>query len=125
MLEFLKALPAPFGLDWLPFWVFSALGGVITSFIMISDIDERLRYPFFAKPIIGVGAGMSLAIFMNGQTVPPPISLAFWSFFGAVCSTPIITGFLVFISDQKRQNELYRQAQDKFLPFKNKEGRDE
>lgn len=122
LLQLLQGLPAPFNVQWLPFWVFSALGGVVASFVMIDDIDSRLRQPFIAKFIIGTGAGMAVVVLMNGQTEPPPINLAFWAFLGSVCGTPIITGFLVFISDQKRQNEIYKSAQDKFLPFNKKGG---
>lgn len=125
ILQFLQGLPAPFNLEWLPIWVFAFFGAFITAFIMIEDIDNRLRHPFIAKPIIGLGCGMATAIFANGQTAPPPISLAFWAFLGSVCGTPIMTGFLVFISDQKRQNELYKQAQNKFLPFDKKGGKNE
>lgn len=124
-MQFLQGLPAPFNIEWLAMWVFATIGSIITGFIMISDIDNRLRYPFIAKPIIGLGCGMATAIFINGQTAPPPISLAFWAFCGSVCGSPIITGFLVFISDQKRQNEMYKSVQDKYLPFSKKESKDE
>lgn len=123
-MQFLQGLPAPFNLDWLPFWVFSALGGMVASFIMINDIDEHLRHPFIAKFIIGTCTGMAVVVLMNGQTTPPPTSLAFWAFLGSVCGTPILTGLLVFVSDQKRQHRVYAQLQDKFLP-KNKGGNDD
>lgn len=123
-LEQLHLLPPPFTQEWLAVWIFAFFGAFITAFIMIDDIDNRLRHPFIAKPIIGLWCGMATAIIINGQTTPPPINLAFWAFFGAVCSTPVITGFLVFISDQDRQNELYKKASDKFLPFHKKGGSD-
>lgn len=125
ILKLLHALPAPFNIEWLPIWIFAGFGAFITAFIMIEDIDNRLRHPFIAKPIIGLGCGMATAIFVNGQTAPPPINLAVWAFVGAVCSNPLLTGLLVFISDQKRQNEFYKSAQDKFLPFGKKGGKDE
>lgn len=125
MLDILRGIPAPFHLDWLPMWVFATFGAFITAFVMIDEIDNRLKHPFVAKIIIGTGSGMAVAIMMNGQTAPPPISLSFWAFVGAMCSSPIVTGFLVFISDQKRQNEVYKQAQDRFLPFGKKEQKDD
>lgn len=121
MLETLWSLPAPFTREWLPVWVFSSLAGLATAFIRINDIDTRLHHPYVAKPLIGTITGVATAVIVNGQTVPPPTSLAFWAFFGSMCATPIATGFLVFISDQNRQNELYKSAQDKFIPFGKKE----
>ena len=40
----LQGLPAPFLLSWLPFWMFCAFGGFASAFIMIGDIDKRLRH---------------------------------------------------------------------------------
>lgn len=126
MIEVLQGLHAPFNLSWVGVWIFAFLGGLATAFIKIEDMDNRLSYPFISKPLIGTVTGVAIAMIFNGQAEPPPVNLAFWSFFGAVCSTPIMTGFLVFISDQKRQNELYKSAQDKFVPWSKKDGeRDE
>lgn len=119
----ITGLTAPFLISWLPVWVFATLAGFATAFIRINDIDNRLLYPFISKPLIGVTTGVAIAMILNGQVEPPPISLAFWAFVGSLCSTPIITGFLVFISDQRRQNELYKSAQDKFIPW-SKGGKD-
>ncbi len=118
-------LHAPFLISWTAVWLFAFLGGLATAFIRIDEIDGRLSYPFIAKPLIGTVAGVAMAMMINGQAEPPAISLACWAFVGSVCSTPIITGFLVFISDQKRQNELYKSAQDKFVPWSKKERDDE
>lgn len=118
----IDGLHAPFLISWLSVWVFALLGGFATSFIRINDIDNRLFYPFISKPLIGMTTGVAIAMMINGQAEPPPINLAFWAFFGSVCSTPILTGFLVFISDQNRQNELYKSAQDKFVPWSKKDG---
>lgn len=120
----ISQLPAPFLLSWSPVWLFVFLGGFVTAFIQIADIDKRLLYPFIAKPLIGMTTGLALCLLINGDSDPPSISLAFWGFVGSVCSSPIVTGFLIFISDQDRQNALYRSAQDRFLPFKVKGGDD-
>ena len=117
----IQELTAPFLLSWTAVWLFSFLGGLASAFIRIADIDKRLLYPFIAKPLIGMTTGMALCLLINGDNDPPSISLAFWGFVGSLCSTPIATGFLIFISDQDRQNALYRSAQDKFLPFKIKD----
>lgn len=121
----LQGLHAPFLISWFGVWLFAFLGGWASAFIKINEIDNRLQYPFIAKPLIGTVAGVAMAMIINGQAEPPAVSLAFWSFVGSICSTPIITGFLVFISDQKRQNELYKSAQTKFIPWSNKEKKDE
>lgn len=121
----LQGLNAPFLISWLGVWLFALLGGVVSAFIRIGDIDNRLLYPFISKPLIGMATGLSLAVAINGNVEPPPVSLIAWAFVGSICSTPIITGFLVFISDQNRQNELYKSAQDKFIPWTKKGGNDD
>lgn len=114
-------LHAPFLISWLGVWLFALLGGIASAFIVIGDIDGRVRLPIVAKPIIGTTAGLAMSILINHGQEPPSPTLAFWAWLAAICSTPIISGFLVFISDQKRQNDLYESAQDKFLKWsKNK-----
>lgn len=113
----LQGLHAPFLLSWVGVWAFAFLGGLASAFIKISDIDNRLLYPFVAKPLIGMTAGIVVAVFINQNAEPPATTLIFWAFMGSVFSTPIITGFLVFVSDQKRQEMIYTKARDKYLPW--------
>lgn len=113
---------APFLISWLGVWIFAFLGGLGSAFIKIKDIDNRLMYPFIAKPIIGTICGVAIAVLINQNAEPPPPTLVFWSLLGTLLSTPIITGFLVFISDQDRQNAVYEKAKDKYLPW-TKEGK--
>ena len=113
----ISGLSAPFLLSWLPFWVFCAFGGFASAFIVIGDIDNRLKYPFISKPLIGMMSGVAMVLYLNQNAEPPPSTLLFWGFVTSLLSTPIITGFLVFVSDQKRQDELYKSAQDKFVPW--------
>ena len=120
----LQGLQAPFLISWLEVWLFAFLGGLASAFIMIGDIDRHLQMPYLSKPLIGTTAGMAMALFINGNSDPPPLNLAFWAFVAALCSTPIITGFLVFISDQKRQEALYKSAQSKFIPWHKGDGDD-
>lgn len=108
---------APFTPSWFGVWLFAFLGGVASAFIVIDGIDSRLKYPFISKPIIGTTAGVAMCVLINNGQEPTSATLAFFAWVAAVCSTPIVSGFLVFISDQKRQNKLYKSAQDKFLPF--------
>lgn len=117
----IQELTAPFLLSWAAVWLFSFLGGLASAFIRIADIDKRLLYPFIAKPLIGMATGLALCLLINGDSDPPSISLAFWGFIGSLCSAPITTGFLIFISDQDRQNQIYSAAKDKFLPFHSKD----
>ncbi|OOS03009.1 hypothetical protein SAMN02745664_1393 [Moraxella cuniculi DSM 21768] len=116
----LQGLHAPFLISWLGIWLFAFLGGVASAFIKIADIDKRLIAPFIAKPLIGTICGVGVAIYLNGDNHPPSATLIAWALVGSVFLTPIITGLLVFISDQKRQDEVYQNIKDKYLPF-NKE----
>lgn len=111
-----------FELTWASVWLFAFLGGIASAFVMISDVDNRIILPFVAKPIIGTTAGLAMCILINNGQEPPSPTLAFWAWAAAICSTPIVSGFLVFISDQKRQNHLYKSAQAKFLPFSKDKG---
>ena len=121
----LQGLHAPFLMSWLGVWLFAFLGGLASAFIKIQDLDNRLLYPFVAKPLIGMVSGVAIAVFINQNAEPPSPTLLFWALVGTFISTPIVTGFLVFISDQKRQNQLYKSAQDKFVPWSKKERDDE
>lgn len=112
----LQGLSAPFLISWLGVWLFAFLGGLASGFVKISDIDNRLLYPFISKPLIGMTAGVAIAVFINQNAEPPPPTLIFWALMGSLLSTPVVTGFLVFISDQNRQNEIYEQVKDKYLP---------
>lgn len=111
----LQGLPAPFSLSWLGVWIFVFIGGLASAFIKIKDIDDRLLHPFIAKPLIGMVSGMAIAIFINQNTEPPPPTLLFWALVGTFISTPIVTGLLVFISDQDRQNSVYNKIKDKYV----------
>lgn len=116
----ITGLTAPFLISWLPFWVFTILGGLASGFVKIDDIDNRLRYPFISKPFIGMVSGMAVTTYLNKNVEPPPSDLLFWAFVVSLCATPIVCGFLVFISDQNRQNEFYIQAKERILPNKHK-----
>lgn len=112
----IQGLQAPFLISWLGVWVFALLGGLASGFIRIDDIDGRLRYPLIAKPLIGMVSGVAMVTYLNKNIEPPATDLVFWAFVASLCSTPIICGFLVFISDQKRQNDFYNQAKNRLFP---------
>ena len=113
----LQGLHAPFLMSWLGVWLFALLGGVASALIKIDDIDKRLLLPFLSKPLIGTISGMAMAIYLNGNAEPPSSILMVWALGGSIFLTPIITGLLVFISDQKRQEHVYQKVKDKYLPF--------
>ncbi|WP_049237402.1 hypothetical protein [Moraxella canis] len=113
----IQGLHAPFLISWLGVWLFALLGGLASAFIKIDDIDKRLLMPFLSKPLIGTISGMAMAIYLNNNADPPSSVLMVWALGGSVFLTPIITGLLVFISDQKRQEHFYQKAKDKYLPF--------
>lgn len=121
ILSIILGLPAPFTISWSGVWLFALMGGIAASFIKIDDIDRHLRHPLLAKMSIGVTAGVVLAVFINQDTVPPPPTLIVWAFIGSVLSSPIVAGFLVYISNQNRQNNFYRSAQSKFMPWSKQE----
>lgn len=52
-----QGLHAPFLISWFGVWLFAFLGGWASAFIKINEIDNRLQYPFIAKPLIGTVAG--------------------------------------------------------------------
>ena len=114
----LSGLHAPFSMSWLGVWLFAFLGGLASALIKIDDIDKRLLLPFLSKPLIGTICGVALAIYINQNANPPPLTLLPWALIGSFISTPIVTGFLVFISDQKRQDAVYNKIKDKYLPSK-------
>lgn len=111
----LSELHAPFLISWLAVWLFAFGGGLASAFIRIRTIDERLLMPYVSKPLIGTMAGVALALWINGDADPPSIVLASWACLASLFSTPIVTGVLVYISDQERQNSIYQQIQSRFI----------
>ena len=118
-------LVAPFLSSWLGIWVFAMAGGVASAFIRVEEIDRKLFVPFISKPFIGTVFGVGLCMFMSDGVDPPKGALTFWALIVSTCSTPVVAGFLVFISDQKRQNKVYKDLQEKYLPFSKKEVSDD
>lgn len=118
-------LTAPFLSSWLGIWVFAMAGGTASAFIRVEEIDRKLFVPFISKPFIGTVFGVGLCMFMADGVDPPKGTLTFWALVVSTCSTPVVAGFLVFISDQKRQNRIYRTVQEKYLPSHIKEKSDD
>ena len=81
-------ITAPFLLSWLPVWIFCVLGGIGSIFIKFSDIDDRFRWLYVAKPYLGTFSGMMLCIAVTDGRDPPEVVLSSYgglvSFVGAL-----------------------------------------
>jgi len=111
---------APFLFSWVGVWVFSAAGGICAGFVRINDIDSKLYAAVFAKVFIGTFTGVSLCLLIASSTEPPEAALTFWAFFASLFSSPLVAGGLVYISNQRRLDNIFnrvsRHAQDRYLP---------
>ena len=111
---------APFLFSWVGVWFFSAAGGVCAGFVRINDIDSRLYAAVLAKVFIGTFSGVALCMLLAGND-PPEAALTFWAFFASLFSSPLVAGCLVYISNQRRLDQIFnrfnRHAQDRYLPI--------
>lgn len=112
---------APFLFSWVGVWVFSVAGGVCAGFVRINDIDSKLYAAIFAKVFIGTFSGVSLCLLLATTNEPPEAALTFWAFFASLFSSPLVAGGLVYISNQRRLDQLFnrvgRHAGDRYLPI--------
>lgn len=113
-------LTAPFLFSWLGVWVFSMAGGICSGFVRIDDIDSKLYFAIFAKIFIGTFSGVALCLLIVGNE-EPEAALTFWAFFASLFSSPLVAGGLVYISNQRRLDQIFnrvgRHAQDRYLPI--------
>lgn len=116
-----RAYTAPFLFSWLGVWVFSIAGGICASFVRITDIDSKLYAAIFAKMFIGTFSGVALCLLIAANAEPPEAALTFWAFAASLFSSPLATGALVYISNQRRLDSIFnrvsRHAQDRYLPI--------
>lgn len=103
-------LTAPFLTSWLGVWVFSGAGGLGASFIVIDDVDAKLRHPIIAKFVIGLFWGVGICLIVDALTSTPQGALTFFALFVSSFITPITAGLMVYVSNQKRQNKIYDQV---------------
>ncbi|MGO2507108.1 hypothetical protein [Psychrobacter alimentarius] len=109
----LSQLSPPFVVAWIGVWVFAIAGGVGASFIHITDVDSKLRYPALAKIVLGTFWGMALSLAIESLTSTPMGALPLFALGASCFSAPLCAGFMVYISSQKRQNDVYDIVKDK------------
>ena len=103
-------LTAPFIFSWVGVWVFSGAGGLCASFIVIDDIDAKLRHPIIAKFVIGLFCGVGICLLLDALTGTPQGALTFFALFVSLFSTPSTAGAMVWLSNQKRINSALNQV---------------
>lgn len=108
----LSQLSPPFVVAWIGIWVFAIAGGFCASFIYVTDVDSKLKNPAIAKMVIGTFWGMALCLALDALTSTPMGALPLFALFASCFSAPLCTGLMVYISDQKRQNEVYDLTKD-------------
>ena len=108
----LSQLSPPFVVTWIGIWVFAIAGGFCASFIYVTDVDSKLKNPAIAKVVIGTFWGMALCLALDALTSTPMGALPLFALFASCFSAPLCAGLMVYISDQKRQNEVYDLTKD-------------
>ena len=108
----LSQLSPPFVVAWIGIWVFAIAGGFCASFIYVTDVDSKLKNPAIAKVVIGTFWGMALCLALDALTSTPMGALPLFALFASCFSAPLCAGLMVYISDQKRQNEVYDLTKD-------------
>ncbi|SLJ84513.1 hypothetical protein [Psychrobacter sp. DAB_AL43B] len=98
-------LSAPFIFSWLGVWVFSGAGGLGASFIVVDDIDAKLRHPVIAKFVIGLFWGVGICLLIDALTGTPQGALTFFALAVSSFATPSTAGAMVWLSNQKRINK--------------------
>lgn len=102
-------LTAPFIFSWVGVWLFSGAGGFGSSFIIVEDIDSKLRHPVIAKFVIGLFWGVGISLLIDALTDTPIGALTFFSLAVSSFSTPVTAGAMVWLSNQKRINSALNQ----------------
>ena len=102
-------LTAPFIFSWLGVWVFSGAGGLGASFIVVDDIDAKLRHPIIAKFVIGLFWGVGICLLLDALTGTPQGALTFFALAVSSFATPSTAGAMVWLSNQKRIDKALNQ----------------
>lgn len=102
----------PFVVAWTGIWMFAIAGGLGAGFIHVTDVDSKLKYPTIAKVVIGTFWGMALCLALDALTSTPMGVLPLFALFASCFSAPICTGFMVYISDQKRLDSVFDLTKD-------------
>ena len=102
-------LTAPFIFSWLGVWVFSGAGGLGAGFIIVDEVDAKLKSPKMAKFIIGTFWGVGICSLIDALTSTPQGALTFFALAVSSFATPSTTGAMVWLSNQKRINSALNQ----------------
>lgn len=108
----MEALSPPFTPKWVGVWVFAVGGGIGASFIHVAEVDKHLKYPTLAKIFLGTFWGMAISLAIDAMTSTPMGAIMLFTVGASSFSAPICAGFMVYISDQRRQNSVYDAAKN-------------
>ena len=108
----LSELSPPFVVAWLGIWVFAIAGGFCASFIYVTDVDNKLKHPAIAKVVIGTFWGMALCLAIDAFTSTPMGALPIFALFASCFSAPLCAGLMVYISNQKRLDDVFDLTKD-------------
>lgn len=121
----MSGLSPPFTPEWMGVWVFSIAGGVSASFVQIEELDKYLKFsPTVVKIVMGTSGGMAISSAIGTLTDTPLGAISLFAFIASIVSALICIGFMVYVGNQKRQNDVYDMARDaatlRFLGRKSK-----
>lgn len=103
---------APFLMSWVGVWLFAVAGGFGASFIHVTDVDSKLKNPAIAKVVIGTFWGVALCLVIDALTNTPMGALPFFAILASCFSAPLCAGAMVYVSDQKRINDVLDLGKD-------------
>lgn len=104
---------APFLSSWVGVWVFGGAGGVGAGFIIVEEIDVRLKTPRLAKFFIGLFWGVGICLVIHSLTNTPLGALTFFALVASSFATPVTTATMIWAGNQKRVNKALNQAFNK------------
>ena len=102
-------LIAPFMSSWVGVWVFSGAGGIGAGFIIVDEIDIRLKTPRIAKFFIGTTWGVGICLILDGLTSTPLGALTFFALIASSFATPVTAATMIWVGNQKRINKALNQ----------------
>lgn len=105
-------LSPPFVIAWIGVWVFAIAGGIGASFIHVTDVDSKLKYPAMAKIVLGTFWGMALSLAIESLTSTPMGALPLFALGASCFSAPLCAGLMVYISNQKRLDDVFDLTKD-------------
>lgn len=109
----MSGLSPPFTPEWMGVWVFSIAGGVSASFVQIEEIDKHLKFsPTVVKIVMGTSGGMAISSAIGTLTDTPLGVISLFAFIASIVSALICIGFMVYVGNQKRQNDVYDMGRD-------------